>query len=472
MNRYLALIIAVLSGTELQAFESAPRLVVNLVVDQLRSDYLDYFSPLYSSDGLKKLMEEGRVYEAASYPFTPVDKASAIATIATGTTPYYHGIIGMRWLDRNTLRPTYCCDDMKHFASPHRMMTSTVGDEMKVSSHGSSIVWSIAEKREAAILSAGHAADGALWIDEKTGRWRGSTYYSPTLPIWVKSYANNDAHLVKNKQLTNDAVVDLAIQTVNTTAMGRDEVSDLLSVSLSATASIEDLTNWQTSMEPVYMQLDKCVGKLVSSISEAVGADHVMFVVTSTGYVDEPITDLSSYRIPTGTFYINRTANLLNMFLSAVYGQGHYVESCFRNEVYLNHKLIEEKQISLSDIQEKAAEFLAQFSGVYQVFSANKLLVGSGSSTMEQTRNGFYPGRSGDLLIDVLPGWTVMHETDSAQNYVVNKALVPAPCILFGAGIQSDTLRTPVSAKRLAPTLAGALHIRAPNASEAFSLDF
>ena len=96
MNRYLALIIAVLSGTELQAFESAPRLVVNLVVDQLRSDYLDYFSPLYSSDGLKKLMEEGRVYEAASYPFTPVDKASAIATIATGTTPYYHGIIGMR----------------------------------------------------------------------------------------------------------------------------------------------------------------------------------------------------------------------------------------------------------------------------------------------------------------------------------------------------------------------------------------
>ena len=91
---------------------------------------------------------------------------------------------------------------------------------------------------------------------------------------------------------------------------------------------------------------------------------------------------------------------------------------------------------------------------------------------MEQTRNGFYPGRSGDLLIDVLPGWTVMHETDSTQNYVVNKALVPAPCILFGAGIQSATLRTPVSAKRLAPTLAGALHIRAPNASEAFSLDF
>lgn len=464
MNRYLALIIAVLSGTELQAFESAPRLVVNLVVDQLRSDYLDYFSPLYSSDGLKKLMEEGRVYEAASYPFTPVDKASAIATIATGTTPYYHGIIGMRWLDRNTLRPTYCCDDMKHFASPHRMMTSTVGDEMKVSSHGSSIVWSIAEKREAAILSAGHAADGALWIDEKTGRWRGSTYYSPTLPVWVKSYANNDAHIVKNKQLTNDAVVDLAIQTVNTTAMGRDEVSDLLSVSLSATASIEGLTNWQTSMEPVYMQLDKCVGKLVSSISEAVGADHVMFVVTSTGYVDEPITDLSSYRIPTGTFYINRTANLLNMFLSAVYGQGHYVESCFRNEVYLNHKLIEQKNISLAEMLQRSQDFLVQNAGVAEVYTSERLL--RGNNDILKRRNAFHPTLSGDIIIEVAPGWQLVNE-DTQERLSTRASFVPFPIIIFGAGTRAERITLPVTVDRIAPTIARNIRIRAPNACTA-----
>ena len=116
MNRYLALIMAVIYGAELQAqtLQPAPRLVVNIAIDQLRTDYIEYFAPKYSDEGLRRLLENGTVYQAASYPFTPVDRASAIASIATGTTPYYHGIIGTRWLDRNTLRPVFCVDDPKH----------------------------------------------------------------------------------------------------------------------------------------------------------------------------------------------------------------------------------------------------------------------------------------------------------------------------------------------------------------------
>ena len=119
MNRYLALIIAVLSGAEMQAFQLAPRLVVNITIDQLRTDYLEAFTPLYTADGFRKLLSQGITYDAASYPYEPVERASAIATIATGTTPYYHGIIGNRWLDRNTLRPFFCVDDPQHYASPH-----------------------------------------------------------------------------------------------------------------------------------------------------------------------------------------------------------------------------------------------------------------------------------------------------------------------------------------------------------------
>ena len=135
-NKYLYITLLAVLGFQQEAVAqivaSTPRLVVNITIDQLRTDYLDAFTPLYNADGFRKLLGKGIVYEAASYPFEPVDRATATATIATGTTPYYHGIIGNRWLDRSTLRPLFCVDDPQHFASPHRLMTSTFGDELKV----------------------------------------------------------------------------------------------------------------------------------------------------------------------------------------------------------------------------------------------------------------------------------------------------------------------------------------------------
>ena len=107
MNRYLAILIAALTSAEMQAFQLAPRIVVNITVDELRSDYIESFSPMFSSEGLRKLIEQGKVYEIASYPSNPIDRASAIATLATGATPFYHGIVAEQWLDRQTLRPVY-----------------------------------------------------------------------------------------------------------------------------------------------------------------------------------------------------------------------------------------------------------------------------------------------------------------------------------------------------------------------------
>ena len=107
----LLVALAYAARLEAQVIQSAPRLVVNITIDQLRSDYMEAFSPLYGSYGFKRLLTEGRVYSNASYPFQPIDRASAITAIMTGTTPYYNSIVGERWLDRNTLRPVYCVDD-------------------------------------------------------------------------------------------------------------------------------------------------------------------------------------------------------------------------------------------------------------------------------------------------------------------------------------------------------------------------
>lgn len=344
MNRYLSaiIILAALTGNnglQAQSLKPAPRLVVNIIIDQLRTDYIEHFSPLYTPDGFRKLLNQGCVYEAARYTFSPVDRASAIASINTGSTPQYNNIVGTQWLDRATLRPVYCTDDDKYGDSPQKLSTSTIGDELKVATRGTALVYSIALDKDAAILAGGHAADGAIWINGKNGRWTTSTYYSEASQNLIKAYNSTNKYAADN-----DAVADFSLSCVNDMAMGRDDITDMLSVVLSAKG--KDEANWQTEMEILYLKLDKIIATLVRKIEDSVGSDKVLFMLTGTGYTDNEPVDYQKYRIPTGTFYINRTANLLNMYLGAIYGQGKYVETCYHNQIYINRKLLEQRHIS------------------------------------------------------------------------------------------------------------------------------
>lgn len=468
MNRYIAIIIAALTATEMQAFQLAPRLVVNITIDQLRTDYIEAFSPLYCQGGLRKLFAESIVYDAASYPYAPVDKASAAATLSTGTTPYYHGIVASKWLDRSTLRPVFCIEDSKHYLSPAKLATSTVGDEMKISSNGTAIVYSVAADPETAILSAGHAANAAIWIDGKTGKWRTSTYYGATPPAWFKAYTSISTQSIKDKTATNDAVVDMSLQVIKSTAMGKDDTSDMINITLAATKPDGTaVTDWKTEMESVYMKLDKTLEKLIEGIEKEIGREHALFVITSTGYATETVANLEKYRIPTGTFYINRTANLLNMYLSAIYGQGMYAEACFRNQIYLNHKLIEQKRVSMSEVLNRSQEFLVLSSGISDVYTSERLL--AGNNDILKIRNGFNPNLNGDIIIEVTPGWRLLNE-DTQETFTSRSGFVPFPIIIYGAGTKPQRITTQVTVDRIAPTIAKSIRIRAPNACSAAPL--
>lgn len=468
MNRYIAIIIAALTATEMQAFQLAPRLVVNITIDQLRTDYIEAFSPLYCQGGLRKLFAESIVYDAASYPYAPVDKASAAATLSTGTTPYYHGIVASKWLDRSTLRPVFCIEDSKHYLSPAKLATSTVGDEMKISSNGTAIVYSVAADPETAILSAGHAADAAIWIDGKTGKWRTSTYYGATPPAWFKAYTSISTQSIKDKTATNDAVVDMSLQVIKSTAMGKDDTSDMINITLTATQPDGTaVTDWKTEMESVYMRLDKTLEKLIEGIEKEIGKENALFVITSTGYATETVANLEKYRISTGTFYINRTANLLNMYLSAIYGQGMYAEACFRNQIYLNHKLIEQKRVSISEVLNRSQEFLVLSSGISDVYTSERLL--AGNNDILKIRNGFNPNLNGDITIEVTPGWRLLNE-DTQETFTSRSGFVPFPIIIYGAGTKPQRITTQVTVDRIAPTIAKSIRIRAPNACSAAPL--
>ncbi len=445
-----------------QTLQPAPKLVVNITIDQLRTDYIEAFSPLYGQNGFRKLLSEGRVYEAASYDFAPVDRASAVASVSTGTTPYYNNIVGTQWLDRSSLRPVFCVDDPKYSTSPGRLSTSTIGDELKVATNGSSLVYALAPARDAAVLSAGHAADGAVWIDDKQGVLTTTDYYPAKVRKWLEAYNAVYSQRATDDRTKNLAVAHAAEACVTENALGRDGNTDYLAVTLSAKG--RNATNWQTDMEGVYTKLDALLASLIGGIEKQVGKQNVLFMITSTGYTDEENVDYSKYRIPTGTFYINRTANLLNIYLGAVYGQGKYVETCFHNEIYLNHKLIEQKRLSLSEMLGRCQEFLIQNSGVRDVYTTDRLL--SGNADVRKLRNGHHPSVSGDIIVEVASGWQLYNE-DNQEKYTSRSSFVPFPIIFYGAGTKAEHINSPVTVERIAPTIAKAIRIRAPNACKA-----
>jgi hypothetical protein len=463
--RYLALLLAALTSAEMQAYELAPRLVVNVTIDQLRSDYVEAFSNFYSQYGFCRLLDKGRIYDAASYSFYPIDRASATASIATGTTPYYNGIVGNSWLDRTTLQPIGCVDDGKGSYTADRLRTSTIGDELKLNSNGKALVYSFAADRESAILLAGHAADGAFWIEDGN-RWTTSPYYCKSLPKWARDYNDNFEDFEKKKKLyqVNDNVVDMALQAMNATDLGKDDVTDIINVVLSAKKSDNKPgTKWHDDMEAVYHELDYTLGRFVDAVERRMGLSQVLFVVTSTGYSEEPENDVAKFRIPTGTFYINRTASLLNMYLGAIYGSGRYVEQEYNNEIYLNHRLIEQKRITMQELLKRCQEFLLQNAGVADVFTSDRLM--SGNNDILKIRAGHNPSLSGDIIINVAPGWRLLNE-DTGQTFFSRASVVPFPIIFFGTGIQHERVSTPVTVEQIAPTIAKAIRIRAPNACQ------
>lgn len=448
-NRYIYITLLSILGfnaeTYAQVIVQAPRLVVSITIDQLRTDYLETYAPLYSNDGLKRLLTDGKVFINGAYNFTPVDRASAIASLHTGTVPYYNGITAEEWLDKQTLRPQNCVRDQKIGYSPQFLGTSTISDELKMATNGVAKVFSFAPTADAAILSAGHAADGAAWVSN--GKWATTTYYRP-INQWLSGYTR----LFLPGTDVNKAVTDAALKCLEQAGVGNDDKTDLLSLTYEAGRQMES-----------YVELDRQMALLLNGIERQIARDRVLFVITGTSSrEEEEESNQERYRIPTGTFYINRTANLLNMYLGAIFGSAKYVEFCHKNHIYFNHQLLRQKNIHLGEICSRSQEFLLQLSGVCNVYTANQLLT-SDSYLLESIRNGFNVEKCGDLIIDIAPGWKLINE-DTLEKSISRSAHVPFPIIIYGAGTKAERIQTPVTVDRIAPAVARAIRIRAPNA--------
>ncbi len=519
MKRFLSSILSVLAAASAvaQGDVAVPRLVVGIAIDQLRTDYLEAFGPLYGEGGLKRLMREGVVFSNIRFSSLNVDRASSVAGIYTGTCPFNHGIVAEDWLDRSSLRPVHCVDDFKvkgvntrSTTSPQHLLASTLSDELKMGTNGDGLVYSVAPYRECAVLAAGHAADWALWLDDETGAWAGSSYYG-TPPTWTryldaKSVSNlanttwkatnsavehynyyfssypsaafthrftgaNRYRQYMTSGLVNMTVTQTASFVLNQSGMGRDDVPDLLSLCYYAgTWDGKPVSEVATELQDTYVRLDAAIENLLNEVDKTVGLRHTLFFVTSTGYQKTHGSETVKYRIPTGIFHINRCAALLNMYLTATYGQGKFVEAYYGNQLYLNHKLIEQKQLNLAKVLETCENFLSDFEGVRDVFTSTRLNREAGWGQVNLVRNSYNSKCSGDIIIQPNPGWNLVNE-DLAQSTYVNDSNIDFPLIFFGFGLKPKRVQSPVYTDCIAPTVAHFMRIRAPNACSSSRLD-
>jgi len=515
MNKWLASLIAILAVNGAHAQQTAdepPKLVISIVVDQLRGDYLQFFSSTFGEKGFKRLMNEGLVYSNLDFGFPNVCASASLATIYTGAYPYYHGIVADKNYDFDTRREVSAVHDdaylgnytTEHY-SPLSLLSSTIGDELKITSGGKSDVFAIAPDPEEAILSAGRYADAAFWLDNSNGKWATTTYYK-NIPwyvdrfntssaignnpnkVWTPAlssyngfpYTQNttpfrytisggdfDKYLkIKQTPFINTEITNLAANFFEYEDFGKRTNPDLLALTYYAGnykySDRYDDFGWE--IQDIYYRLDKEIETLLDLADKKVGLKNVVVILSSDGYYDSA-AKLPANLKPAGEFYPSRCTALLNMYLMAIYGSGNWVQGYYNEQIYLNKKLIESQNVKWDEILQKAADFIARFSGVQDVTTAGQWFVND-TGRSARFRQGMNKKLSGDIFIELQPGWTVVNDNQSNKtDYTRNKA-IQSPLFIFGGNIRKDHVYRTIHATEIAPTVAYILRIRSPNAAQ------
>jgi len=522
MRRILSSLIVLLAVTNLGAQQQVPKMVVCITVDQLRGDYIEYFYNTFGDRGFKRLMNDGLVYPNIRFEFSDIDQASAFATLFTGSNPVFHGIHNNYIYDFDKEKEISILNDPEYLGnytpqnySPKALISSTIGDELKIASKGRSDVFAIAPNAEAAILSAGHAANGAFWMDDYNGKWATTTYYkgipwyvdrynngaealsarltnmvwTPALPLerynalpyvldelpfkYVFNEKTANVYLnLKTSPFINKEINRLAKQFLEYGAFGTRSCPDMLAITYYA-GNYRTLMNkeYNREIQDIYYQLDKDLEELLDAIDKKVGLQHTLIVFTGTGYFHSEEEYSEGMLLGGGDFHPKRCIALLNMYLMALYGQDqNWVTGYYNNQIYLNRKAIENAKIDLTEIQNKAAEFVQEFSGIQLVTTDHALLTGDWNEGTAKFRHGTHHLGRGDLIIELQPGWKINFDNPGEKVKVVRNNAVITPLIFMGNGIKPHRINREVNATEIASSITHVLRIRPPNASERLPL--
>ena len=514
-----------------------PRLIVGIVVEQMRNDYISRFWDKFGEGGFKRLIHEGTYCRNALYNHFYTQTAVGYATIYTGSMPASHGIVSNEWYDRASNKVVQAVADESvktvggsydagHY-SPHNMLGTTFGDEIKLNNFRQSKVFGISLDPVSAVLSAGHTANGAFWLDYENGTWITSSFYMNDLPNWLvdenlKKYADlylaktwdtsfpvseytnclTDENpyetgiegrivfpyvlpdlakgmsisaryrLLRQTPFGNTLTKDMAIAAIVNENLGKDEFTDVLTISFTANEHIGNAFGpMSIEVEDAFLKLDKDLEHFLEFIDDFVGKQNALIFLTSNHGTAQTPAYLVDSNAPAGYFNYNSALSLLRSYLNALYGGGEWIKGYVGQQLYLNSDLIENSKMKLDDFREVVAQFLIQFTGVSNTLTAAALQNNQYTEGYRsKMQNNFYPRRSGDVFVNLHPGWVERSQWATSHNssYPYD---VQVPLIWYGWKVKRDMIVRPVDMTDVAPTIASMMNIMPPNAATGKVID-
>lgn len=504
-----------------------PRLVVNIVVSGMRSvDAARYQSNLTLS-GIRLLYEEGLRYDNCQYSYQQTLTPVSLATLSTGALPSTHGVVGEGWYDyvtdeRVDLIKDNSVNNLEYSPedggySPQNMLVPTISEALMTDSPKSKAV-TVALDPVSAITINGRGGV-PFWFDKETCAWASSDYYLSELPQWAVAHNhsesdiertaekwsmsmhsdlyinsryvyNSGAYILGNgvktnrnedrreryakhyKQISstpigNDIVASFAKLALASMNLGDDDNVDILNICFDASRNVvEGYGPESIEAEDMYYKLDNTIADLIKFVDSQVKGKDVVYMLTSD-HGTSPKVDVNTSRFNSRQFEV-----ILNGFLSVRYGNDSWVLGCENGAVYLNHNTIYKKNINLSEIQQEAATFAMQIQGVSHAITSTTLSSSYfGNGYAQKIQNGFYPRRSGDLIINLMPNWIERDDSRLSQSGSLYNYDRAVPLILYGKGIPKQVVSRSVDAISIAPTLATIMGITEPAASEGRPLD-
>ena len=507
-----------------------PKLIVGIVIEEMRYEMLLRYWDSFGENGFKKIINEGAFCTQAHHNYLITQNGVGQAGIVTGTYPSYHGIISDEWYDRLKDETVGCADESRFNLmngkisignyTPKNILSSTIGDELILSTNDSSKVISVSMNPVSAVISGGRLANYAFWFNDKDGNWITGNYYNDSLPDWVKTFNSKgfqDVYMRKNwasmyslmdnykKSLPDDSdfeigfrnyrytfpydlsylqrrsgnykylkytpfgntyTKDFAITSIIGENLGKDDFTDFLTISFSATNYSGELFGPRSvEIEDIFLRLDNDLEHLISFLENEIGLENTLIYITS----DRGVSDVPEYLISkkqnAGVFDGSKAVTLLNSYLSILYQDGDWIKSYYSRQIYFNQSLIDQTGIDLEVMQNKVANFMVQFSGVANALPASTInSTNFESGINRKIQNSFHQKRSGDVIINLEPGWIEKNgyvtKSGSGYNYDTH-----VPLIWYGWKVKNKRIDTPVEIIDIAPTIAWILKITSPNAS-------
>lgn len=526
----LSLICSVMGISTLCANTNKPKLVVNIVVSQVRYDNIAKFWDNLSDGGFRKFANNGMVFTDAHYNFMQTITPTALATLTTGADPSTHGIVAERWVNYTTNEVVHLLDDpaVKGLNcdygvgcySPANITVPTLGDRLAESHPGSKVI-SIATSPMSAIIMGGQYTT-AYWLDEGQGKWTSSSAYMPYLPEWVDNYnalnipasylsttwsLKKSKSAYKNKAYTlfdmgndsrlrrmvsfdfmrrrsnsreyskllatpsgNSLVTELFKQAFIYEKLGKNDDTDMVYLCYDSPRYVcETYGNESIEFEDMFYRLDDEIAELITFVTANMNLKDVVFVLTS----DHGASDSYDYgAVERDRFNTQQFKVIVNGFMNAQYGPGDWVTEYCDRQLYLNRDLIYTNNLNLVEVQERVAAFVLQFRGVSHVLTSTAMSSSYFSgSYAEKMQNSFYPKRSGDIMINLMPGWIEEREGVRSASGSMYEYDTHVPLMMLGGSFHSHTVNRTVNIRDVAPTLARIMQISRPMASEGAAIE-